>query len=159
MAAFAANATGSQSADGKTLTLTDLSNYTSNTENYTIADFITRQFILKDSAGNTLATLNLGSDLSVDYQLTKDQYIEATLNLAGVAPYTKVIDLPLQRITQNIYRTLLASGCCCQSVVVEQTLSIADNYFLGASIEGLSGNGPGFDRDISAAYAYLNSIS
>jgi hypothetical protein len=156
MTVFTPALTGSQSSDGKTLTITDLSNYSVNSQGYTISDFTTRQVVLTSSDGTVLATLNLGISLTITWQIVKDQYIKATLNLAGVAPYSTFINLPLQRNTRNLYRVLLQGGCC-QNKTIEQKLAKADIYFRGSDIEELAGNGPAFDRDIFTINSYLNS--
>lgn len=161
MAAFAASATGSQDSTGRILTLTDTSNYTTNDEGYIISDFTTRQFVLYDAYGEEIETLDLGAELEVEYDipLGPDPYIQAVLILAGVGDYTDTIDLPLDRITQNLYRNLLKKGCC-TSQSVENALMHADMFFTGSEFEApLEGGAPGFQADINAAYAYLNAVT
>lgn len=158
MAAFAPNATGSQSADGFTATFTDESPYGigNNDENYVITDFV-RAFILTDAFGNTLATLPLtGTNLSVNYPLTKDLWISADLALIGPQDYDKIIILPFDRITKNAYRVLLQQGCCVNKKI-DQRLDGADKFLLGAAIEAPTGLGAGFQSDIDNAYAFLTA--
>jgi hypothetical protein len=157
MAAFAPVITGIQSSDGLTLTLTDGSNYGSNNEGYIISNFTTRNVVLTASDNSVLATLPLGSGLTVTYPLTADKYITATLVLAGVAPYSTFINLPLGRITQNLYQVLLASVGCCANHSTNEKLEAGDIYFRGCDLAGISGNGLSFDSNISSAFKYLNS--
>jgi hypothetical protein len=156
MADFAANATGAQDVTGTLPVFTDTSPYGSgNDQGYVIADFTSRTFTLKDSAGNLIAVLDLGSNLSVTYPITKDQFIVATLTLQGVGTFTKEIKLPFNRITLNAYRNALADAGCSCSCNGQSELNDADRFLRGAEIEGPAGNGAAFDSDISAAYAYL----
>lgn len=82
MATFAAAFTVGQSADCKTLTLTDTSNYVTNTQAYTTASFGTRVFKLYNSVGALVDTLPmLGTDLDVTYTLVQDEWLSAVLEL------------------------------------------------------------------------------
>lgn len=158
MAAFAASFEILQSSDGLTLTINDTSNYTVNDEDYVIADFLSREVLLLDAYGDEITTIDLGSLLTADYAITRDTWVNGTLNLTGVDPvpdYTKNLLFPFDRITKNLYRALLKNGCC-SNILNEQALSAADRFFRGSEISAISGDGPGFQSDIDAAYAYLN---
>jgi hypothetical protein len=158
---FAATATASQDSTGQIVTLTDTSPYgAASNESWQPANFSSRVFVLTDAYGNQLAVVPLiGTNLTAQYALTADQWVNMQLQLTGINPtpnYNSVIyGLPFDRITKNLYRALLKSGCC-QGKFEENQLYNADNYFLGASIEALSGNGAGFNVDIQAANAYLS---
>ena len=157
---FAALASASQSSDGFTITLTDTSNYGAQSiEGYTPANF-TRAFVLVDAYNNVLATLPINNPtLQIQYAVTQSQWINMQLQLTGlngVPNYTSPIyGLPLDRITKNMYRAILKAGCCGGKFEQQQLLN-ADNYFTGAAIEALAGNGAGFNNDINAATAWLS---
>lgn len=155
MADFAASATAAQDITGKLPIFTDTSPYGNNPEGYVLSDFTSRTFTLKDSSGNLLAVLDLGNNLSVTYPITKDQFIVATLTLTGVATYTAEIKLPFNRITLNAYRNALADQGCSCGCNGNDVLCDVDKFLRGSEIEGPAGNGPAFDADINAAYAYL----
>jgi len=82
MATFASTQdfTVSQSADCTTLTLTDISNYTSNDEGWLIGNFTNRKFLIYDSDGVLVTTINLGSLLIATYTLTVDKMLSVTLS-------------------------------------------------------------------------------
>lgn len=158
---FSAVATAFQSGDGKIVTLQDLSPYgAAGNENYQPTNF-TRNFILTDAYGNQLAIVPItGASLTVPYAITQDQWINMQLVLTGINPTpnysSPVYGLPFDRITKNLYRSILKSGCC-QGKMEENQLFNADNYFVGAQSEALSGNGAGFNTDIQSAYSYLST--
>lgn len=161
MAAFIADFKISVSSDGKTLTIEDISTYGDNDENYVISDFETREVVLLDANGEEIATVDLGSELTADCEISADIWVNATLTLYRIDPipnYSKNHLFPFFRITKNLYRKLLKGGCC-QNVTVENALTHADIFLRGEEIEAPSGNGPAWQNDVDAAYAYLNAVS
>ena len=91
MAIFSASFTVSQSADCKTLTFTDTSNYSSNDSSITISSFSTgtRQFIVKDVNGLVLQTIDmLISEFTKTYTLTVDAWVSVELKLVTNASVT-----------------------------------------------------------------------
>jgi hypothetical protein len=82
MATFASSQdfTVAQSSDCKTLTFTDISNYTSNNEGWTISSFTDRKFLIYDSDGVLVNTVTLGSLLNGTYTLTVDKMLSVTLS-------------------------------------------------------------------------------
>lgn len=160
MATFTAQASAVSFADGLTITLNDDSLYGDlSDEGYTTSDFI-RQFVLTDAYGNPLATIPItGSALSVPFANTKDQWLVIELQLTGIDPtpsFSIIKGFGADRITKNLFRTMLQQGCC-PNQVIDKRLELADEYLYGASIEELAGNGSGFNIDINAASAFLNS--
>jgi|SRR5579863_799299 len=157
---FAATASATQDSTGYVLTLNDLSNYGGQSvEGYTMANFI-RNFVLVDAYNNVLATLPINNPaLAIQYALTQSLWINMQLQLTGIGGVpnynSPIYGLPLDRITKNLYRAILQAGCC-GGKFEQQQLFQADNYFTGAAIEALSGNGAGFNNDINAATAYLS---
>ena len=160
MAIFAAAFSLTQSSEGLTLAFTDTSNYNTSDPVITLADFSSRQLVLLDSSGSSIETIALGSNLSANIDITSDIWVNATLNLTGISPvgnYTKNLLFPFDRITKNLYRKALKGGCC-SNPLVDNALSEADLFFRGAGISAISGDGPGWQDDISSAYAYLIAL-
>lgn len=159
---FTPAATATQSADGKTLNLQDTSNYGSNTQGYTTANFSSRYFTITDVDGAPLPgapVVMAGSNLAAALALIKDQMAFLVLNLTGqggVGNYaTPPVKIPLDRIAKNLYRNMLQQGCCANRVI-DQRLAFADIYFEGCDIEALAGNAAEFNTDIDAVNSYLN---
>lgn len=159
MPAFAAILQATQSADGFTILFTDASLYGSaSDQGYEPGDFI-RTIELLDAANELIAVLEFaGTDLTVSYPITKDQFISGELFLTGDTSFNNLVLFPFDRITKNVYRNLLKRGCCSDHST-DQRLAFGDIFFQGCSIEGVSGNGVAFDKDIAAAYAYLTGPS
>lgn len=161
MAAFAAGLNGAQDTTGQVVTFTDESLYGAlSSSNYSPANF-NRSVVLIDAYGTQLAVLPfVGNSLTTQYAISTDQWIFAQLFLQGINPIpnfqTVQLAFPFDRITKNLYRTLLVPGCC-SNKNVKEALDSANNYLLGAAIEALGGNGAGFNIDIQAANAYLST--
>ena len=160
MAVFAPDFTLVQSSDGLTLSFTDISNYGTSSPVINLADFSARSLVLLDANGTSIETVDLGSDLTAEVSITRDKWVNATLNLTGINPvgnYTKNYLFPFDRITKNLYRKALKGGCC-SNPIIEKALSEADRFFRGAEISAPSGDGPGWQEDIDSAYDYLIAL-
>lgn len=160
MAIFAANFTLTQSSDGVTLSFTDTSNYGTSSPVINLSDFSFRELVLLDADGAEIETVELGSGLTAEISITRDKWVNATLNLIGINPvgnYTKNYLFPFDRITKNLYRKALKGGCC-NNPIIEKALSEADRLFRGAEISAPAGDGPGWQENIDAAYAYLIAL-
>lgn len=82
MATFTASLSVSQSADCKTQTYTDTSNYVTNDQSYTTASFVTRVFKFYNSVDVLVDTKTMvGGALTVTQTLTSDQWTSARLEL------------------------------------------------------------------------------
>lgn len=162
MATLLPDFTITSSADGKTLTVTDTSNYTTNDEGLVIADFASRVVTIVDSAGTAVTTIDLASSLTATYATEVDLWANATLTLTGsgeVATYTKNLIFPMSRITKNKYREVLAeNGCGCHNKNVDYALMKADIFFRGAEIAEPAGEGIEWQTDIDSAYAFLDAV-
>jgi hypothetical protein len=117
MAIFSASFTVSQSADCKTLTFTDTSNYSSNDSGITISSFSTgtRQFIVKSSTGAVLQTINmLISEFSKTFTLTVDAWVSVELKLVTNASvtYTKTNSVLSTCFLELCYSELVAKTDC-----------------------------------------------
>lgn len=158
MAAFAIAFLGTQSADGLTLTFTDTSNWSGNTEGYARSGFV-RTFTIVNAYGTTLKTAILGNSTDVTtLAITADTYVTVTLTIVGVVSFSKVYSFPtFYRIAKNLYRALLSSvGCNCGNPIYENALNTADRLFRGVDIAGISGDGPGWQEYSGDAYTILS---
>lgn len=156
MATFTPNASWTQSTDGKTLTLTDTSNWVGNDQGYLITDF-TRKFILKNSIGTVLAELPLtGSNLSVTYSVTKDEYYSAELVITGTPSFSKVINFGTTMFEYNLLDSLLAIACDCGCGTKQsEKIRWGFMYLNRAERVVLYGNGTKFNSYINASFAWL----
>ena len=153
---FTPKLSATQSADAKTLEILDLSNWVDNTNRFVINNF-TRQVVLKDSAGSVISSLSfLGSSISVSTPVSKDQFIKAELVITGAQSFTTFINISLDRYAAN-KRLKLLSCKCGKGCKIDSRLLSSEPYFEGAYDATLSGNGPLFDKYITAAYDWLNS--
>lgn len=132
MATFASTQdfTVSQSADCTTLTFTDISNYTSNDEDWVIGDFTDRKFLVYDSDGVLVDTIELGLLLSATYTLTVDQMLSVTLSCTppAEAALLKTHSVLSTCFLQLCYAELVANtecgcggSCGCSSSGCENT--------------------------------------
>ena len=142
-----------QSADGATLTFTDTSVYTAPD---VIGDY-TRRFVLNDSTGETLDTLELGSELVTDYAITKDLWLDVTLEASGSTNYTETVSYFFFRNTANKLIEANAEGCC-TSKFAKENLTEALRFIKGAEFAGISGNKTAFQTNIDAANLYLDQV-
>lgn len=120
MATFASTQdfTVSQSADCTTLTLTDISNYTTNDEGWDIGDFTDRKFLIYDSDGVLIETLLLGALFVATYTLPKDKMLSVTLSCTppSLPAITKVRSVISTCFLQLCYAELVAkTDCGCES--------------------------------------------
>lgn len=157
MSAFSVSTSASQSADGLTVTFTDGSNYTDNTEGYVKSDFTTNTIVITDANGEVLQTSDFLTSDTVEYTQTEDTWFTTTRTLAGIADYTKVQKFPLKRITINKLEDALSMGCC-QSKGNSDNLCKADTFIAGADYSEITGNAVKWQNNIDAANAYLDLI-
>jgi len=81
MAAFQPASTLSQSADGKTVVLTDTSNYASNTDGVTINNIGVRSYVITDGNGDAITSGTFtGTTLTKTFSLTADAYLHTELS-------------------------------------------------------------------------------
>jgi len=116
MATFASTQdfTVAQSADCTTLTFTDTSNYTSNDEGWTIGSFTNRRFLIYNSDGVLINTINLGASLTGTYTLTVDKMLSVTLSCTPPAgpPITKTRSVLSTCFLQLCFAELVANTDC-----------------------------------------------
>ena len=155
MAAFTPNFKIVQSSDGKTLTITDLSNWTSNDEGYVKADFA-RTFTLKDAYGATLTTIGMGTTADVaTYNVTKNLWIETTFTIVGLENYSLLQKQLFDRFNANAYRNSLSDDAYCCSKTGVSNLVMADLFITGVNFAVPIGNGVDVQKFEDVAYSYL----
>ncbi len=156
MAAFTPAYSIVQSADGKTLTLTDLTNWVANDENYQITDFV-RSVLLNDAFDEEIATVEFaGTDLVETYTLIADKWVNSFFNIVGAPTF----NLPVQKYAfyrqfQIAYRNAIRSGCGCGKRGID--LCSVDAFITTAEFAIPVGNGVEFQNDIDAANLYLDA--
>lgn len=148
-----------QSADGKTITYTNTSNFLTNDQGFIESNFTTNQLVLSDAFGSIISTTSFptsGTNKNkIIHTITKDQWIDARLNLAGVATYTKLVRSGFYRIYQQAAKPFLEAGCChmkhCDAFGKSQMFRDAavDCIPIADTIE--------FQANIDAANAYLKT--
>ena len=100
----------------------------------------------------------LGTNLSVDYLVTRDEYYSATLSFTGSPALSPVtINFGLSRFADNKFDSILAPTCGCGNKSTKQKLTEANLYFRGAEKAVLYGKGVEYNSYIGSAFTWLNS--
>lgn len=146
--------TSEQSTLGTTITFTDTSVYTAPD---VIGDY-TRSFVLKDSAGADLDTIEIPTgELTVDYAVTRDIWIDTTLNAVGSTTYSDTLGFYFFRNTANKLIEANAEGCC-TSKSAKENLVEALRFIKGAEYAAPIGNKTAYQANINSANAYLDQV-
>lgn len=115
MANFQPAAQFSFSADGLTGTLTDISNYSTNTSGVTPQNIGQRQATISDGNGNQLFILTFPANSStVNFEVSKDYYLSAALafTLANSAIIFAIVNYLSTRIYDSRLLALVAKFAC-----------------------------------------------
>lgn len=87
---FVPSVTLSQSASGDTVTVTDTSPYSTNTDGVTLGNIILRQDVVTDGLGNLINTVTFpAGELTTTFTITKDYYLNNALSFTIVGPTIK----------------------------------------------------------------------
>jgi len=90
MPAFAPSVELSQSASGETVTITDTSNYSDNTDSVTLGNIISRVDTITDGLGNAIQVVTFGAGLlTASITVTKDYYLHNALAFTIPGPTVK----------------------------------------------------------------------
>lgn len=147
-----------QSTDGKTITLTDQSDYIAS--GTPITDY-TRTFVVKNAIGTVLHTLPIPSgQLSVTYSVTKDEYYSATLSFVGSPSVADVtIDYGTEQFEWNALDQKLAIGCGCSPCGSSDKKIRYGFIYLQIANRSLRyvGLGTKFNVNINASLSWLQS--
>lgn len=142
MAAFKISILFATSLDGLTITLTDNSNYASNTEGYTTASFSQRRVFLYNSAGTLFRTVDFtGSSLTTTFTVTKDMYMKAnstyTLGVGGqVQGVNTYMSRELYDLQQASNQLSGACGCsgknslCTDTTKAREAINAATFFYM-----------------------------
>lgn len=134
MAAFVQSFSIAQSSDCKTLTFTDTSNFSSNTEGYTYSYFTTKNIGVYDSNNTLIGSLIPIVDATpVTFTLDKDRYLHIvyTLQHNTDTPLTSIQNVALSCNVELAYGNIVAneeSNCSCnneQLFNINKTLTAA----------------------------------
>lgn len=155
MSTFVPSYSISQSSDGRTLTLTDTSNWVSNTEGYIITNFA-RSILLNDAFDELITTVTFtGTDLVETYTLIGDKWVKSYFTITGTPTFNlDVQQYAFYRQFQVAYRNAIKQGCGCGCGNID--LCSVDAFVTTAQFAIPVGNGEEFQNDIDAANAYLN---
>lgn len=162
MAAFTPLFEITYSYDGKTITVNDLSDYTTNDEAYTLADFI-RTVVIQNASGDVVQTLEMGDELTKDFTITSDLWADTTLVLTGVdsvGDYSVNLIYPLDRIAKNMFLEELGENGCsgCGSKKNAEAMANADLFLFGMEIAAPAGEGIRWQSYANTTYSFLDSL-
>jgi hypothetical protein len=162
MAAFSPNFTIQQSADCKTLTFTDASNFDDNDEGYDYAYFTTKTIGVYDSNNTLIGTLiTVVDNTSVTFSLDKDRYLHIvyTLQHNTDTPYIKIYNVPLSCNVDLKYGEEVCSSleCGCDSENNKILFNIVKTK-LASNIFAQRGNGVLSQESLDLANSYANCL-
>lgn len=144
-----------QSADGKTLTLIDSSDYT--TGDISAYNRRVELYTGRDGTGALIASIPfVGNNLSVDYTITKDAYYSARLIWTGTPFVTSVVtNFVLTQFEYNQLNKFLNKGCGCGSKKDSDKVRYGFIYLKLAEKATLGGNSGLANQNITASAKWL----
>lgn len=164
MAQFKVSGYFTPSADGKTLTLNDTSNYSNNDQGYTVGSMVSRNVQFLDSDGNVIASSAFtGTNLTLDLPVTKDIYVEADMNFAtanGSLPTTIVdyVSTALYSIAQRNMALKLNCACASKGKLCDNMVKARECANAATSFN-LVGDAGDAQKMIDAANAFLSEAT
>ncbi len=157
--ALEAKISWAQSVDGKTLYLTDSTNYSE--EGVSPSDY-TRSVQLysgKDATGSLIATLTFTSAiLTLEYELEEDMYLSARLTITdGVTPLTNTINFGTNAYEYYLLaQNMLKNGCGCNKDT-DQSNRYGFIYLTLANYSVITGNSGAFNKFINESKVWLQN--
>lgn len=149
----------SQSADGKTLTIIDTSNYVA--QSIDPASYVRKVqlYPLKDAGGTMLDELTFnGAEISVTYDLTQDLYLSAKLIFTGSPSVASVIrNFGTTEFEYIALDKRLKKNCGCNNCKGCDKTTLGALYLSRAEQQVLAGNPAKFNSYIQASLKVLNS--
>lgn len=128
MAAFQPSVSLSQSPDGATITVTDTSNYDSNTDGVTLGNIISRTDTLYDGLNSTITSVVFTpGQLTATVTITKDYYINNALSFIIPGPITRtgvdnfLADNFYNNKAREVSRALRCCDCGCDKLCTTAT--------------------------------------
>lgn len=158
MAAFAIAFTTTVSDDGFTLTFTDESNWSDNTEGYLRADFV-RSFLLTNAAGETITTLTLPDDSdTTTYDITADIRLNVLFSIVGVETFTLLQKYTFDRIYINKLQDALMQNDCCGNNSNLSNINTSVSFYVGSVALTPTDNDSGIQSDLDIANKYIDLV-
>ena len=155
---FAQAFTVTVSDDGKLLTLTDTSNWLNNTQGYLRTNFV-RTFLLTDSAGQTITTLTLPTNLdTITYAITADLRLNVLFSIVGVVTFTKLQKYTFDRIYINKLQTALMEYGCCDTGSEINNINTSVSFYTGAVALTPTTNDTGIASDLLVANKFIDLV-
>lgn len=116
MASFQPAVTLQQSADGKTIVVTDVSNYSSNSDGVLLSNIVLRTDTIIDGLGNPIQMITFGAGLLTDsFPLVADAYLNNSLSftLADSSVRTGTDNFLADNYYNNAAREVSRQLRCC----------------------------------------------
>lgn len=156
--AFALAFSASQSSDGTIVTITDLSNWSDNTNGYTPADFV-RELVLTDYLGALIITLTMADDeVSATWDVPAGTNPWVNIEYSAVGPVTLTLTqkYPFQRNYELAYIDQIKGSCgCCNGKTPD--MCMVDAFYQGAAFAVPVADMVNYQDDINSAYALLTA--
>lgn len=155
MAAFALAFTATQSAIGDIVTITDTSNWGSNTEGYIQSQF-DRQFILTDYNGDLIIAIVIADDELIKtwaVPLNTNPWVAIEYSSVGPVTLSKTQKYPFQRYFELAYKKVIKGNCGCAGKRFD--ICQVDAYVYGSELAVPIGDSIGYQNNINSAYALL----
>lgn len=156
--AFSAN----QSADGSTVTITDLTaNWSGNSEGYTEDQFV-KNFILTDYLGNPIVNIPMATGVYIaTYAMpaATNPFIEIDFNAVGPITLDLIQKYGFDRYFQLAYIAANKASCGCKNVQRIDMCQVDTNYVIGVEFALPTGDAPNYQSNIDAAYALLTPVN
>lgn len=147
-----------QSSDGKTVLIEDLTNWDDDTEGYTPADFV-REFVLTDYLGALITTLIMADDeLSATWDVPAGTNPWVNIEYSAVGPVTLSLTqkYPFQRNYELAYIDQIKGSCgCCNGKTPD--MCMVDAFYQGAAFAVPVADMVNYQDDINSAYALLTA--
>lgn len=168
MANFEVKVSYSATLEGEFLLIEDLSNYSSNSEGYVYADFISRKLELRYQDTDIVTIINLpnpdGTNNSFQYPILEDEFIEATFKVTVVTvdgdmllSYFKKI--AYDAIAQYKLFKLVEKNLQNKCKSTKDLWNEADMVIEHARVAAEFGDGLQFNKDITTANKLLDICS
>ena len=151
--ALTINFSATQSKNGKTITITDLSDW--DNVGLVRSDY-TRVFELTDANGQIITTLTLGATDVATYTvpLGTNPWINIKFDISGAADYELTKKYPFDRFFVEAYKKAINSSDCC-SDGIRENISQANIFYLGAMFTAPEGNSVLWQQFVDTAYKFL----
>jgi len=162
MAVLALAFSATQSGDGKTVTITDLSNWVGNSSGYTESQFV-KSFILTDYLGNPITTIAMATGVYVatyTVPVGTNPYISIEFSAvsAGILlTLTLTQKYGFVRYFQLAYISANKNACGCRDMQRIDMADVDTKYVVGVEFALPTGGAADYQNNINAAYQLLTT--